>query len=227
MDKVSMCLERIRLIKGVNYGVITNEQVKELFEIWDLDKSQIQAVYDSMKINGIVAIPESEVPNKVRGESCIKSEQRVLSEEELKQVYKERFDVTYNNYIADIEENPKLATQYESEIPIFANAVVNMEHRKYINVQKKIALAVVEVAYHRVADKRYISGCGTYLSHARQTFERWLNYVFSEKELIKLNDACMNGEEFSDHQKNMIALFLHHAPKIQMRRKTLLDMLDD
>ena len=36
-----------------------------------------------------------------------------------------------------------------------------MENRKYMNTQKKLALATIEVARCRIADKQKIGGCGT------------------------------------------------------------------
>lgn len=226
MDKVSMCLDRIRLIKGVNYGVITNEQVSELCEIWALDENQKQEVSDLMKANGIISIPASEIPEKVMPQNNPKSEPRMLSEEELKQIHKERFDAAYKNYKGKIEGDPLLATRYESEIPVFANTVSNMENLKSINIQEMLALATIEVARCRIADKQKIGGCGTYISHAISAFERWLKYVFWEDELVELKNTCINGKEFSDHQKKIIVLVLHNSPKI-ITRKKLPDFLND
>lgn len=40
MDKVLACVERIRVIRGVNYGVITNGQIQDLFISLNLDEEQ-------------------------------------------------------------------------------------------------------------------------------------------------------------------------------------------
>lgn len=45
MDKVLACVERIRVIRGVNYGVITNEQIQDLFTSLNLDDEQKKGVF--------------------------------------------------------------------------------------------------------------------------------------------------------------------------------------
>ena len=43
------CVERIRLIRGVNYGVITDEQIQELFVFFDLDEEQKKVFLQFLK----------------------------------------------------------------------------------------------------------------------------------------------------------------------------------
>ena len=38
MDKVNICLERIRVIRGVNYGIITYKQIQSVFNLYNLDE---------------------------------------------------------------------------------------------------------------------------------------------------------------------------------------------
>jgi len=38
MDKVEACLERIRVIRGVNYGIITYKQIQSVFNLYNLDE---------------------------------------------------------------------------------------------------------------------------------------------------------------------------------------------
>ena len=56
MDKVVSCVERIRVIRGVNYGIITNEQIQELFAFFNLDDEQKRSVYACLEKNKITPI---------------------------------------------------------------------------------------------------------------------------------------------------------------------------
>ena len=40
MQVVKECFERVRIIKGVNYGIITNEQIELLLERYQLTEEQ-------------------------------------------------------------------------------------------------------------------------------------------------------------------------------------------
>ena len=49
MDKVEACLERIRVIGGVNYGIITYKQIQSVFILYNLDEEQKRKVFESLK----------------------------------------------------------------------------------------------------------------------------------------------------------------------------------
>lgn len=40
MQVVKECFERVRIIKGVNYGIVTNEQIELLLERYQLTEEQ-------------------------------------------------------------------------------------------------------------------------------------------------------------------------------------------
>lgn len=69
MDKVKECLDRIRVIRGVNYGQISDEQIRTVFEIFDLNEAQRAQVFEQIHDMGIRLISESELYGQVLGKT--------------------------------------------------------------------------------------------------------------------------------------------------------------
>ncbi len=62
MDKLKECLDRIRLIRGVNNGILTDVQFDHLVLLFGLDDTQKQALTEKLNELGIAVTPESELP---------------------------------------------------------------------------------------------------------------------------------------------------------------------
>lgn len=122
MDKVVSCIERIRIIRGVNYGIITNEQIQELFVFFNLDEEQRRSVFAILEKDKITPIPEDEVPQKVRdlhNPPPIVVVPQELDEQTKSELRRKRFEKVLDTYRQDLNNKPNLATIYEKEIPGF------------------------------------------------------------------------------------------------------------
>lgn len=72
MDKVNICLERIRVIRGVNYGIITYKQIQSVFNLYNLDEEQKRAVFESLK-KSRVSPSENDVITSPLPRGCLKN----------------------------------------------------------------------------------------------------------------------------------------------------------
>lgn len=128
MDKVVSCIERIRVIRGVNYGIITNEQIQELFVFFNLDEEQKKRVYVNLEKDNITPISEDEVPQKVRelhNPPPIKVVPQELDEQSKRELHKKRFGKILEEYRQDLKEKPFLTTIYEEEISQLVRSIKN------------------------------------------------------------------------------------------------------
>ena len=56
MQVVKECFERVRIIKGVNYGIVTNEQIELLLERYQLTEEQQRHFFALLREHGIKPI---------------------------------------------------------------------------------------------------------------------------------------------------------------------------
>lgn len=220
MDRITSCVERIRVIKGVNYGVITNEQIQDLFVALDLNKEQQVQVLSILEKEHITPIPEQEVPQKVRDllvPPSAKAIPKQLDEQTKRQLRRELFDRILNAYRRDLDAAPDLAARYEEELPIFIQAAADLAEKNYRTVYRKMANACMAISDYRIRDTRK-SGwvCGTHTSRLRELLEHWMQLVFSEDELLDLIDCCVCAKALTPEQMDQIAVLLHNAPRIHV-----------
>ena len=101
MDKVYTCVERIRVIRGVNYGIITNEQLNFLFDVLNLNEEERNNVFKILDETNIVPIPEDEAPQKVRelyNPPPIKVIPKELDEETKRELRRKRYEKVLYSY---------------------------------------------------------------------------------------------------------------------------------
>lgn len=220
MDRITSCLERARVIKGINYGIITNEQIQDLFAVLGLDKEQQARVLSILEAEHIVPIPEQEVPQKVRDlldPPTVKAVPKQLDEQAKQQLRRELFERSLNAYRQDLEASPELAARYKAELSIFIQAVADLAEKPYRTVYKKMANACMAISNYRIRDARK-SGwvCGTHTSSLREFLERWMWHVFSEDELLELIDCCVCAKALTPEQMDQVAVLLHNSPRIHV-----------
>ena len=230
MDKVLACVERIRVIRGVNYGVITNEQIQDLFTSLNLDDEQKKGVFLILDEKSIIPISEDEVPQKVRDAQnppVVKVPHKELDEKTKRELCSARFEKMLAAYKSDENKDPSLLVRYEEELPIFIEAVTTLDDKVYRTVNRKIVRACMVVSNYRVREARkYGWVCGTYMSRVREHFEHWVRMVFLEDELIELIDYISNGKKLTPKQMDIVKVLLHNAPKTHVNRY-IPAMLDD
>ena len=168
MDKVVSCIERIRVIRGVNYGIITNEQIQELFVFFNLNEEQKKSVYASLEKDKSTPIPEDEVPQKVRdlhNPPPIVVVPQELDEQTKRELRRKRFEKALGTYRQDLIDKPILSERYEEELPIFIKIVAALKDKPYRVPSQKIVRTCMNISNYRVREARK-SGwvCGTYMS---------------------------------------------------------------
>ena len=231
MDKVVSCIERIRVIRGVNYGIITNEQIHELFAFFNLDEEQKKSVYVNLEKDNITPIPEDEVPQKVRelhNPPPIKVVPQELDEQSKRELHKKRFGKILEKYRHDLKEKPFLATLYEEEISMWGEALCKLNDKPNRTTIRKIVKACMVISNYRVREARKKGWvCGTYMSSIIECFEHWVEMVFVEDELAGLVDSIVCAKELTQEQKDMVMVLLHNTPKTLVHRNISSMMLDD
>jgi len=222
MDKVLACVDRIRVIRGVNYGVITNEQIQDLFTSLNLDDEQKKGVFLILDEKSIIPISEDEVPQKIRDAQnppVVKVTYKEIDEQTKRRLCSERFEKILAAYRSDENDDPSLLVRYEEELPIFIEAVTTLDDKLYRTVNRKIVRACMVVSNYRVREARkYGWVCGTYMSRVKESFERWVRMVFLEDDLAKLLDSISKEEKLTQRQMDVIKVLLHNTPRTHVNR---------
>ena len=222
MDKVLACVERIRVIRGVNYGVITNEQIQDLFTSLNLDDEQKKGVFLILDEKSIIPVSEDEVPQKIRDAQSppvVKVTYKEIDEQTKRRLCSERFEKILAAYRSDENDDPSLLVRYEEELPIFIEAVTTLDDKLYRTVNRKIVRACMVVSNYRVREARkYGWVCGTYMSRVKESFERWVRMVFLEDDLAKLLDSISKEEKLTQRQMDVIKVLLHNTPRTHVNR---------
>lgn len=231
MDKVVSCIERIRVVRGVNYGIITNEQIQELFAFFNLDEEQKRSIYESLEKEKITPIPEDDVPQKVcdmHNPPPIVVVPQELDEQAKCELRRKRFEKALGTYRQDLIDKPILSERYEEELPIFIKMVIELKDKPYRAPSRKIVRACMNISNYRVRESRK-SGwvCGTYMSRVRERFEHWVQMTFSEDEMVELIDFCVSSKELNQEQMDKVMVLLHNTPKTLVHRNISSMMLDD
>ncbi len=229
MDKILSCVERIRIIRGVNHGVITNKKIQDLFIIYDLDEQQRKSVFEILEKDMIIPVSE-EIPQKVQASNApsqSQAEHRELDEQTSNVLRKERFDMMLDKYKQAIKDNPDITKRYEDEIPIFAKAIIEQNDERSKTASRIITRAVMAISSYRGREARKRGWvCGTYMSRVRKHFECWLRDVFAEEQLSELITCFAEGKELTQEQEDMLRVLIHNTPKTLVNR-WYFDLLDD
>lgn len=231
MDKVVSCIERIRVIRGVNYGIITNEQIQELFVFFNLNEEQKKSVYASLEKDKITPIPEDEVPQKVRdlhNPPQIVVVPQELDEQSKRELHRKCFETALDSYRQNLKNKPNLAVIYKSEFPVFKKALTELNGKSSHTTYRIIVRACMVISNYRVREARKKGWvCGTYMSRIIEHFEHWVEMVFAEDELTRLVDSIVYKKELTQEQMDMIMVLLHNTPKTLVHRKISYMMFDD
>lgn len=217
MDKALACFERIRVVKGVSGGIITNEQVDSLCSIFGLDEAEKQHVLELMARERIVPIPEDEVPEKLRPAPKKPPEPKEMTPEEWKQIYKERFSEALHRCKCAIEVEPELGKQYIKEVPVLKQALSDQYGDPRFAASHRVMSAAMYLSKYRVRKYRKRGWvCGTYMRSVEKYFLNWVRGVFSESELEELIACCGEGRELTQHQLEMLTVLIHKTPMIRV-----------
>lgn len=231
MDKVVSCIERIRIIRGVNYGVITNEQIQELFVIFNLDEEQRSSVFAILEKDKITPISEDEVPQKVRdlhNPPPIVVVQQELDEQIKFELRRQRFEKVLDTYREDLKNKPNLAAIYEEEIPIFRKAITETNDKSSHSANRTIVRACMVISNYRVREARKKGWvCGTYMSRVKERFEHWVQMVFCEDKLAELIECIVSEKVLTQEQTDQVMVLLHNTPKTLVHRYISSMMPDD
>lgn len=224
MDKIKACFDRIRIIKGVNYGMISDEQVQSFMQLYELDDSQKQELLHLLESEGIRSMPEAQLPRKpMHGDADKHKLLKTEEAENQKNIMdkKSNMEEQLQRTKEALMENPSLAEEYEQEIPYLQNAIVQYTDKYGRNVNS-IAHAVVSISNHRIREQRENGWtCGTYVSNVRKSVERRLNFLFDEEELKALTKSCQGTIKEDSRQKDILVMLLHSAPHLLVHKRNI------
>ena len=210
------------MIRGVNYGIITNEQIQDLFVSLTLDEEQQKCVFLNLENDAILPIYEDEMPQKIRDAQSppvVKVTYKEIDEQTKRKLCSERFEKILAAYKSDENDDPNLLVRFEKELLIFFEAVTTLDDKVYRTVNRKIVRACMVVSNYRVREARkYGWVCGTYMSRVKESFERWVRMVFLEDDLAKLLDSISKEEKLTQRQMDVIKVLLHNTPRTHVNR---------
>lgn len=228
MDKVNMCLERIRVIRGVNYGIITYKQIQSVFNLYNLDEEQKRTVFESLKKSRVSPSENEVITSPFPGAALDRKESNpdgksvdkdTNNNEQREENRKKRFDEKLQQCKCDIDENPGLASQYFDELEILKSTLAEQSAIQNRGTIRRISNALFYISNYRVREARKNGWvCGTYMSRVRERFERWIGCLFSDTELIELVNSCAGKSELNQHQLDMLTVLLHNTPKTLVHR---------
>lgn len=195
MDKIRECFTHIQVIRGVNYGCITNENLRDMAIRYELDENEQKEILKMLADKGVYPIPEAEMP-KVDYKSPLTideinevkpDERRVLTKEEKQAILDRKFQKLCQKF----KEEPEIWKQYLEELPMLQNAIVENAEKYDKPPEKIIEYSVMEISRYRVRDIRDKGWvCGTYMLRVRKSFVKWLKFYYSKDELNELILRC-------------------------------------
>ena len=215
MNKVKECFERIQVIRGVNYGQISHEQLNAVFTLYDLEEKQQAEVYRLLQDNGILPVNESELYKSVQVRASKKTSKKKTVT--TAKTYEERYKEVWGECFETIKNDEKLINQYCKEIPVLKELILKYS-TKYDNTPYKLITdAVMELSDIRskeIRKKGWI--CGTYASQMKNGFKRWLSYNFSEDSVKRLICDCKEERVLGKKNIGIVIVLIHNTPRIMV-----------
>lgn len=228
MDKVEACLERIRVIRGINYGIITYKQIQSVFNLYNLDEEQKRAVFESLKKSRVSPsendgmaspFPSTAIVRKELDQDVESDDKESNNNEQREENRKKRFNEKLQQCKCDIDENPGLASQYLDELATLKNRLAEQGTIQDRSAIHQISNALLFISNCRVQEARKNGWvCGTYMSRVRERFESWIRCIISDTELSELANSCAAKSELNQHQLDMLTVLLHNTPKTLVHR---------
>lgn len=80
MDKALSCIERIRIVRGVNRGIITNEQLQHLFLLYGMSEKEKISVLEALEKKNIIPVSEDEIIERSQAPKEEKEKVRAVRE---------------------------------------------------------------------------------------------------------------------------------------------------
>lgn len=224
MNKVQDCLERIRVVRGSNYGVITNEQIEIIFDAQCLNGCERKYVLGRLKENGIVPISEDEsyfkwketkFPQKENDQhhdySCDIEECEVKKEE--------MFEKNVDEIVVLLNNEPEILQQYKNETLLFREFLIKEGIDTKCTTVNRISNAIMKISKYRVRRIRTEGWvCGTYMSNVRKNLVRKIRYYFDERELEKFVQAFVSQDDINDRNRMILLFLLHSVPRTVINR---------
>ena len=215
MNKVKECFERIQVIRGVNYGQISHEQLKSVFTLYELDEKQQAEVHGLLQDNGNFPVNENELYRSVQVTSPGK---KVMNHSvTTAEMYEERYKEVWDECFETIKNDEKLINQYRKEIPILKELILKYSTEYDQDPYTLITDAVMELSDIRsreIRKKGWI--CGTYASQVKNGFKRWLSYNFSEDSMNGLICECKEEMALGERNLEIVIVLIHHTPRIMV-----------
>ena len=228
MDKVEACLERIRVIRGVNQGIITYKQIQSVFNLYNLDEEQKQAVFESLKKCRVSPSENDGITSPFPGTTIVRKEFNQNGENDDKDARNneqrevnriKRFNEKLQQCKCDIGMNPGLASQYFDELEMLKSRLAEQGALQNMGSIRRISNVLLYIGNCRAQEVRKNGWvCGTYMSRVRERFEGWIRCIFSDAELSELVNSCAAKSELNQHQLDILTVLLHNTPKTLVHR---------
>lgn len=212
MDKVKACIERITVIKGVNYGQISNEQLQDVYILYSLSEQQQEQVNEWMRQIGICPIPESEMIRARQAKSISYEAPKQDTPNEV--TCEERFQSARRACMEALESEDRLLAQYQEELLLLKNAIKEYSNNSTLKAESVITRAVMDISSYRVRDVRAKGWvCGTYMSRVRQIFRNWLCCHFAATDMAELIGCCTSTSPLTTKDVERLLVLLHNTPR--------------
>lgn len=209
MDKVNLCLERIRVIRGVSGGKISYEQIRTVFVTCDLDEEQQEQVFELIQNIGIEPYSEIDMCEPMQEETMKQPKKRLISTNDIEEHYKNALDAC----LEALRNDENLFIQYQDEVQILKHFISEASSNSKVTPYQIVTRAVMDLSTYRVREKRKNGWiCGTGSSGSRDIFVLWLSVNFKEDDISELIDCCTENETLSKKHQEMLLVLIHNTP---------------
>lgn len=216
MNQVKDCFEHIQVIRGVNKGLLTNDQLTHIIIRYQLSQNEKEELFELLKYHNIQPTskeeildkPVEETPKQKREEeqeiSMEEVARRIACQEKLFiaifrkiQKYPNLLNVYVEEFFSLKEAIIKYAQEYEYSDTIISFAIMDINIKRRINRRKKINKTGTGVI------------CGFETEHERNKIIYCIHRLFSKDELTDLIQCCCEKEKKLTHQQiKMMLIFL-------------------
>lgn len=216
-NRVHGCINRIRIIRGVNCGQISEEQLGNLFALYRLDEQEREEVREYLSCNGIWVT--AKIEHDCTSEKTPITHGEPEDTDARREAHRERYQNKLEKCLHAMADHEELVSQYGDELPLLKEAIAQYAPKREDRPYAVISRAVMDIRAVRAREGRKgVWICGTYVNRLKDLFERWLRHHLAKEDMAELIWSCSNNDSLETEYEQMLLVILHNAPKVYANR---------
>lgn len=202
-EKVKACLDRIRVVRSMDHGQISEDVLQNILDLHDLADEEKEGVLAEVDKRSIRILIDDSLPVRTK-----KKETVLVSEEEHQARLTQALE---SNMQALNHEDGSIIKRYMEEIPVFEEFIRKQAYEDKGPPYQTIIEAMVKLSRYRV---RRIRGwtCATGMSDTKFYLSKWLQFVFSEAKIKDFIHRCKQHREPDEEYLQIVFLLIRNVP---------------